>query len=242
MVQAGISRAGIQSRRTPCRGWHSAFALLLSVGIVAAWGQLAVAEAGIDEAGEKLVNKFLSDVVTMQGRFEQSLVDAEGQVVEVSGGTLEIERPGRFHWAYSDPYEQWLVADGRNVWSYDVDLEQVTVKPQEKALSNTPAMLLGGSASVLEQFRFEGSKQEDAFTWVRMRPVDDSSGFNRVELGFIDEQLTRMVFYDNLEQTTLVALYDLVVNEPIDGSRFEFVVPDGADLVGVPLAKSDTIP
>lgn len=242
MVQAVMRRAGIQLRRIAGTGWRRAFAILLALGVVAAWAPLAAAEAGIDEAGEKLVNEFLSDVITMQGRFEQSLVDAEGQVVEVSGGTLEIDRPGRFRWAYSEPYEQWLVADGRNVWSYDVDLAQVTVKPQEKALSNTPAMLLGGSASVLEQFRFEGSKLEDAMTWVRMRPVDDSSGFKRVELGFFDDQLTRMVFHDNLEQTTLVALYDLVVNEPIDDSRFEFVVPDDADLVGVPLAKSDTIP
>ncbi len=216
--------------------------MLLSVGIVATSGQLAMAEVRIDEAGETLVNNFLTDVVTMQGRFEQSLVGADGQVVEISGGTLEIERPGRFRWAYSDPYEQWLVADGQNIWSYDVDLAQVTVKPQKKALSNTPAMLLGGSAGVLEQFRFEGSMLENATTWVRMRPVDDSSGFNRLELGFLDGQLIRMVFFDNLEQTTLVALYDVVVNEPIDASRFEFIVPDDVDLVGVPLVKSDAVP
>jgi len=210
--------------------------------IAAAGGQLAWAEASVNDAGEKLVNSFLTDVVTMQGRFEQSLVDADGEVIEVSGGTLEIERPRRFRWAYSDPYEQWLVADGLNIWSYDVDLAQVTVKPQEKALSNTPAMLLGGATNALEQFHFEGSMLENKTTWVRMRPVDDSSGFNRVELGFIDGQLARMVFFDNLEQTTLVALYDVVVNEPIDASRFEFELPDDVDLVGVPLARRDAIP
>lgn len=242
MLQARMDNSGLQQRSTP--GWrgHFVVAVLLSAVIVAAPGLPVMAEVGVDEAGEKLVNDFLTDVVTMQGRFEQSLVGADGQVVEISGGTLEIERPGRFRWAYSDPYEQWLVADGRNIWSYDVDLEQVTVKPQQKALSNTPAMLLGGSTDVLEQFRFEGSMLENATTWVRMRPADDSSGFNRVELGFLDGQLTRMVFFDNLEQTTLVALYDVVVNEPIDASRFEFIVPADVDLVGVPLAKSDAIP
>ncbi|MGB5258823.1 MAG: outer-membrane lipoprotein carrier protein LolA, partial [Woeseiaceae bacterium] len=171
-----------------------------------------------------------------------SLVDAEGEVVEVSGGMLEIERPARFRWAYSEPYEQWLVADGLNVWSYDVDLAQVTVKPQAKALSNTPALLLGGANNALEQFRFAGSRVESRTTWVRMLPIDDSSGFNRVELGFVDGQLARMVFFDNLEQTTQVTLFDVVVNEPIDASRFKFVVPADADLVGVPLAKSDAIP
>lgn len=216
--------------------------LLLSLMLIAGMGQQALAQASVDAAGEKLVNDFLTDVITMQGRFEQSLIDAEGEVVEVSGGTLEIERPSRFRWSYSEPYEQWLVADGLNIWSYDVDLAQVTVKPQAKALSNTPALLLGGATDALEQFRFEGSVVESDTTWVRMRPIDDGSGFNRVELGFFDGQLSRMVFFDNLEQTTLVALYDVVVNEPIDADHFKFEVPDDADLVGVPLTASDSVP
>ena len=216
--------------------------VFLVLALFAASAHNALAQATVDEIGEKLVNDFLTDVTTMQGRFEQSLIDAEGAVVEVSGGTLEIERPTRFRWAYSDPYEQWLVADGLNIWSYDVDLAQVTVKPQAKALSNTPALLLGGAGDALEQFRFEGSVVENETTWVRMRPVDDKSGFNRVELGFLEGELSRMVFFDNLDQTTLVAFYDVVVNEPIDANHFEFVVPDDADLVGVPLAAGVDIP
>jgi len=211
--------------------------LLLMTG-----AETAHAQATIDDAGEKLVEDFVTNVITLQGRFEQSLIDAEGAVVEVSSGTLEIERPKKFRWTYFDPYEQWLVADGLNIWSYDVDLAQVTVKPQAKALSNTPALLLGGGSEALQQFRFDGSMIENGTTWVRMLPVDDASGFNRLELGFFDGQLSRMVFFDNLEQTTLVALYDVVVNEPIDALQFEFVVPDDADLVGVPLAAGDTVP
>ena len=189
----------------------------------------------MDELGEKLVNDFVEDVITFSGRFEQRLLDADGVLVEESSGRLEIERPTRFRWTYTEPYEQWLVADGLNIWSYDVDLAQVTVKPQAEALSNTPALLLGGSSEALEQFSFDGSVEEHGTTWVRMRPVDDSSGFHRLELGFVGGQLSRMVFFDNLEQTTLVALYDVVVNEPIDTMQFEFVMPEDADLVGVPL-------
>jgi outer membrane lipoprotein carrier protein len=214
----------------------------LFLALLAGTGQTALAQATVDELGEKFVNDFLTEVVTMQGRFEQSLIDAEGAVVEVSGGTLEIERPTRFRWAYSEPYEQWLVADGLNIWSYDVDLAQVTVKPQAKALRNTPAMLLGGGRDALEQFRFEGSVVEHDTTWVRLRPIDENSGFDRVELGFFDGELSRMVFFDNLGQTTLVAFHDVVVNERIDAGVFEFTVPDDADLVGVPLAAGNSVP
>lgn len=213
--------------------------VLTSLSIV---GTAAHAQARADEVGEKLVNDFITDVITLQGRFEQSLVDATGVVVERSSGTLEIERPGRFHWAYSDPYEQLLVADGLNIWSYDVDLAQVTVKPQAEALANTPALLLGGSGDALSQFRFDGSMVENGTTWVRMIPTDTASGFERMELGFSDGQLSRMVFFDNLDQRTLVALYDVTTNEPIDGGRFVFTVPDDADLVGVPVVAEESSP
>lgn len=188
------------------------------------------------DPGEGLVNDFVNDVITLEARFEQALIDAEGEVVERSTGTLEIERPGKFRWSYAEPYEQWLVADGRNVWSYDLDLMQVTVKAQADALANTPALLLGGAEDALSQFRFDGSSVEDGTTWVRMIPVDTSSGFERMELGFEAGSLTRMVFFDNLEQTTFVALYDVRTNEPIDAERFVFDVPEDADLVGTPAA------
>ncbi len=202
----------------------------------------ALAEASVDAAGEALVKDFLTKVTTLEGRFEQKLIDAEGAVVEVSNGHLEIERPGRFRWTYSDPYEQWLVADGLNIWSYDVDLAQVTVKPQAEALTNTPALLLGGAAEALQQFDIDSSAVEAGTTWVRLLPVDPDSGFDRLELGFSEGQLSRMVFFDNLEQTTLVTLYDVRVNEAIDATRFEFVVPGDADLVGVPLVAGDISP
>lgn len=200
------------------------------------------AQNATDELGEDLVNNFLTNVITMESRFEQSLIDADGVVIETSSGMLEIERPTRFRWSYTEPYEQWLIADGLNVWSYDLDLQQVTVKAQRKALANTPALLLGGSENALENFDFAGTTIEEMTTWVRLEPKEKNSGFSRVELGFIGGELRRMVFFDHLEQTTLVALYDVKINEPIDASRFEFVVPDDVDLVGVPTLVEVTEP
>lgn len=202
----------------------------------------AAAESAADELGRKLVNAFIHDVRTLDGNFEQSLIDAEGTIVDRTSGTLEIERPTRFRWSYSEPYEQWLIADGLNIWSYDLDLEQVTVKPQMEALANTPALLLGGSEDALSQFDFGGTTIETVTTWVRLEPKDQSSGFNRVELGFIGGDLRRMIFYDNLEQTTLVALNDVKINQPIDDARFTFVVPEDVDLVGTPLTVDDARP
>ena len=213
--------------------------LILAFAILAGGAQ---AQSTLNDLGEKLVNDFVTNIITLESKFEQSLIDADGTILENTSGTLEIARPTRFRWSYSEPYEQWLVADGLNIWSYDLDLEQVTVKPQAQALANTPALLLGGSENALEQFDFGGTTVEEITTWVRLEPKDKNSGFNRVELGFIDNELRRMVFFDNLEQTTLVALHDVVVNEPIDAARFEFQVPDDVDLVGTPTTAETAVP
>lgn len=195
------------------------------------------AHAGEEPEGRALVESFLENVTTISGDFRQQLVDAEGNVIEESAGSLAIQRPGRFRWSYDEPYQQLLVADGLNVWSYDVDLEQVTVKPQSEALASTPALLLGGSSDVLQDFDYVGSFEDRGTTWVQLKPKDTDSGFNRVELGFTDSALSRMLFGDNLEQTTLIALTDVTFNEAVDPQLFSFTPPAGVDVVGEPLVQ-----
>ena len=187
--------------------------------------------------GRQLIEDFVNNIRTMSGRFEQQLVDADNIVVDESSGTIEIQKPGKFRWTYLEPYEQILVADGLNVWSYDVDLEQVTVKPQAEVLASTPALLLGGTQNVLEDFDYIGSFTERDTVWVRLRPKSTENGFTRVELGFNDGRPSRMIFSDNLGQTTLIALFDLELNQDIDERRFSFSPPKDVDVVGRPLTR-----
>ncbi len=202
----------------------------------------AAAEAPVQDEGAQLVASFVNDIQTLQGRFEQSLVAGDGEVLERTSGTLQIQRPGQFRWIYTDPYEQQLVADGLNIWSYDVDLAQVTVKPQKEALANTPALLLGGSEDALEQFNNDGSYDEAGTKWVMLSPKNTDSGFLRVELGFKDKRLYRMVFFDNLEQKTLVALYDVAINVPFEPDQFVFELPADVDVVGTAAETVVTTP
>lgn len=212
------------------------FGLIFLPPLIAAGGAV---DAGAE--GQALVLNFVRNIRTLQGRFEQSLVDADQQLIEESSGTLEVRRPGQFRWVYVEPYEQVLVADGLNVWSYDVDLAQVSVKPQAQVLSNTPALILGGSPDALDQFDYIGSFTDRGTVWVRLRPKDRDNGFSKVELGFNDGELTRMLFSDNLEQTTLIALFDVMLNGDIGADRFEFVPPEDVDIVGTPATIDTTV-
>ena len=215
------------------RGANPYGALAACAVLAALWlAAPSLASAPGEDSVPPLLENYLDAVSTLSADFVQTLIDPDGELLESSRGTLSISRPGRFRWIYEQPYEQWLIADGLNLWSYDADLAQVTVKPQAEALASTPALLLGGSREVLEQFRYEETTSEGGLTWLRLVPLDPDSGFRYMELGFEGERLSRMLFLDNLEQTTVVALENPVVNEPIDAAVFVFEVPADADVVG----------
>lgn len=185
-----------------------------------------------------VLDHFVNEVGTLQADFAQSLVDADGIVIEESLGRLVIRKPGQFLWHYSEPYEQLLLADGNDLWSYDVDLEQVVIKPQDEVLVSTPALLLGGSANALADFTIIEAVTHNGTFWIRLRPMQEDAGFTAVELGFDDEQLSRMMFYDSLGQTTLIALRDVVINAPVADTVFELDIPPGVDIVGEPAAAA----
>lgn len=209
----------------------------LAAAIIAGAGLCAQAHASETPAADRataMLDHFVHEVASLQANFSQSLVDADGIVTEESLGRLVIKRPGKFLWHYSEPYEQVLLADGINLWSYDVDLEQVTVRPQAEVLASTPALLLGGSDAALADFEIVDAFEHNETFWIRLHPVRSDAGFTSLELGFDGMTISRMMFFDGLGQTTLIALHDVVVNAALDEAVFRFEIPPGVDVVGNP--------
>src|SRR5688572_1086221 len=79
---------------------------------------------------------FNQSTKTATARFEQQVVDRNGKVVERASGTFAFARPGKFRWTYEKPHKQLLVGDGAKLWIHDPDLNQVTVKRIDQAISS----------------------------------------------------------------------------------------------------------
>ena len=122
-----------------------------------------------------------------------------------------MRRPGRFRWEYTpvDAGAQLLVADGTNLWFYDRELQQATVKPAAAALTATPVMLLSGSAAQLRAaFTVVDVAQRDSLGWVQVTPRSAAAEFASAELGFRGTQLVRLVIHDRLNQTDTLSFTD----------------------------------
>ena len=113
------------------------------------------------------VDAYLATLSTLTADFVQVVQDKQGQVTERAAGTLSISRPNRFRWDYQQPYVQTIVADGKKLWLYDPDLEQVTVRSLEQGLGATPAMLLSGSGKVGDAFAAGPIEQQQGLTCER---------------------------------------------------------------------------
>lgn len=186
------------------------------------------------------LDRFLKDLRTLRVSFTQTLVDARGRTLDRASGTLVVSRPGKFRWEIqptaADGEGQLLVADGRNLWFFDRDLEQVTVRPMDAALTATPAMLLSGTADVRDAFKVESAGRRDGLDWVRVVPRRSDADFREAAIGFARGDMRRMVLKDKLGQTATVVFERARRNGQVAPSEVSFTPPRTADVIGTPRA------
>ena len=191
---------------------------------------LSTAQAGT--AKDKLL-AFYNDVKSMRATFTQTTLDSRFMVASESAGTLIMQRPGKFRWDYSSPYEQVIVADGVKLWIYDTDLEQITVKKLDDVLGNSPALLLSGSGSLEKNFKIiEMQLKVDGLDWIELFPKEEDASFTSVRLAFGKKGLSRMELVDGFGQTTRMLFTDVQNNPKIDAAIFNFKPPKGVDVIG----------
>lgn len=198
-----------------------------------------LAQAAPAETGAARVEQFLHGLQSFEANFSQRLTDKSGRILDESSGRLAIQRPNRFRWDYQAPAEQVIVADGKRIWLYDPELEQVTVRRLDDTLSATPAMLLSGDGKLQDNFKVVRSKRENNVDWVTLEPVRPDTDFKSVTLGFVGAELRHMQLADKLNQTTSLEFADMQSNKPLDPQRFTFTPPPGTDVIGGDAAKGD---
>src|ERR1700736_219207 len=210
--------------------------------LLAVLARVAVATAAF--AATTPLDSYLDDMKTLRATFLQTLADAHGKEIDRSSGTLIVARPGKFSWEIHPQAAasqgtgagsgQLMVADGRNLWFLDRDLQQVTVKPADAALSATPAMLLSGTVDVRKNFTITSAPKRDGLDWVLVEPHGSEADFRRALMGFEGKELKRMILEDKLGQTATVLFDHVERNGHVAPEEVSFTPPPGVDVIGTP--------
>ena len=201
--------------------------IILSIILVAPYTGFAAQNSAMAQ-----MQAFLSRVHSLKADFTQVVLDANLQTIKQSSGTLAIKRPNRFRWDYAAPNKEIIDADGTRVWMYDMELQQVTVKPLTGTLAASPAVLLAGSNDVQQNFTVKDLGKENGLSWVGVTPKVSDTDFASVRLGFRGNMLEVMELKDALGNLTRITFSHVQVNPPLPDSLFKFTPPPGADVIG----------
>ncbi len=188
---------------------------------------------GADDEAERRLKDALKNMDNLSADFKQTLRDEDKNIVQQSRGTLKLQRPGKFAWIYTDPFEQQIVADGTELWIYDVELDQVTVKPMDQGISNAPIMILMKEADVGEQFNIVEVGQRKFLYWIELEPQASDIEYTRIFIGLEDGSLRAMELQDQFGQSTQIVFENLRLGVVHNPATFKFVPPPGVDVYGV---------
>lgn len=177
---------------------------------------------------------FTMELTSFTADFDQTLYGADSEVIRSNSGSLLLKRPGKFIWRYEGADTQEFIADGKSIWVYDKELDQVSVNPLSDRLGGTPLVLLMGGSALDEQFEITPLGDSDGISWVELLPIDGSADFEALYIGLNEAGLAAMELRDNLGQATQIQFSNFKPDIALDDAQFNFVPPKGVDVIGEP--------
>lgn len=179
------------------------------------------------------LKSFASGLKGLDGQFTQQVYDTKGKLKETSSGRVALSAPRLFRWEYAKPYPQLIVADGKKVWVYDPDLQQVTVRGQGSEEQNSPLSALIDPAKLDQQFNVSEAGSADGLRWLTLTPKNEGdASFQSARLGFSDGGLTRMEVQDAVGQNTRISFSGWKRNPAFAAGTFKYTPAKGVDVVG----------
>lgn len=182
-------------------------------------------------AAQALVS-LLTRYQSLMANFIQAQYDANGTFVQSSSGAMAILRPGNFIWHTKQPNEQLIMTNGKTLWIYDIDLQQVTVSKLQPNKNTTAGMLMTTSAKDLQAnytvTQVNAPSRESTYQLV---PKQKNSDFQWVSLTFKEKVLLRMQIKDNTGQLTSISFKNLKTNPNLSTAQFNLEIPKNVDVI-----------
>ena len=181
------------------------------------------------------LQKHYQQTTSFSAKFQEEIAPAGGTKREREG-IVYYRKPGRMRWEFGGDDKELIVSDGKLLYNYQPDLNQVIETPLEQAFkSSAAASFLLGIGNVQRDFDASTPKSPpaDGLAHVKLAP---KNGGDTIEIG-IDPatlDLKTLLLTDALGDVTELTFSDLKDGAPLDNKLFEFVAPAGADIVKAP--------
>lgn len=233
------------SRRSLTRALRRVTLVALATVVVVSFGQIGTAEArckpvpasysagsppSLDTTLKRLQQRYDCSR-SLQANFDETL-NSPGGMARTRKGTVYFRKVGRMRWEFAAPSEGTVVSDGKTVYDYEKDLNQVVELPVDRALKSSATAFLLGLGNIRRDFKVSMPPVSagDGLIHVILTP---KGGGDTMELG-LDPKSYDIVNFKLTNQVggvTELKFSDIRINLALDDSLFSFTVPDGADIV-----------
>ncbi|MCF8180937.1 MAG: outer membrane lipoprotein carrier protein LolA [Limnohabitans sp.] len=193
--------------------------------------------------GVEQLRQFVKTVQSAQGEFAQQQMRTPKpnepqdklKLIRQTSGQFIFQRPGKFVWDTQKPYEQKLIADGKQLLIWDKDLNQLTIRSANQALAASPAAILFGESALDAQFELEDGGSKTDLQWVNLQPkVKPGQGdlpYTKIAIGMAAGLPKALELTDGFGSVVLVVFNQMQINPKIEPSRFQFKAPPGAEVL-----------
>ena len=176
---------------------------------------------------------YLDGIESLEANFLQEIIDRDGVVLETSHGYLKIKKPNMYKWVYFSPIEQEIVCNGDKIWIHDPELEQVVVRDVLDSDPNILDFIFEEPKVIKKTYSIEhileDSGVEEKFLLIHLK--EDSAIFEKAYVSFYDRTIHELKVRTGTERTLKVRLKAVRKNNEISAQEFEFVPPQGTDVV-----------
>jgi outer membrane lipoprotein carrier protein len=151
-----------------------------------------------------------------------------------SSGKLSFKRPGKMLWRYDQPKGQFVLADGKFLYFYQPDQNQVIKSPLKNAFrGDIPLSFLLGLGNLKKEFNATLKSTEENSYVLRLEPKGESGGLSDILLAIhkSNSDIQWVSIRDASGNLTTIRFSGMKKGVGISDSIFQLKIPDGADIV-----------
>ena len=187
-----------------------------------------IVNAAVTQTAAQELHQLLKPINSLSADFTQQIKGHNNRELQLLNGNLSLKKPNQLRWNVLAPMPQLVVSDGKLVWLYDPDLEQVVIQSFSDDFMANPISILLGDLDQLNRDFTVSLISDDSFS---LKPKQKNSLFVAIQLRFVDSVLSHIEYQDNFGQNTQLTLSQVKLNPQLAKNTFVFDIPQAVDII-----------
>jgi outer membrane lipoprotein carrier protein len=205
--------------------------------------RVAPAALSVDECIQGIEQQYAA-MQDFSARFEQETTISSLQRTEKAEGTVCYKKGGKMYWEYKKPAVQKIYLDGKTLWFYLPEENQVMKNDASRLPSDITADLFAGTLKIRDKFTVslvqEQSPDIKHGIAIKLSPKTPHPNLKSLTL-WLDckkRYITRSALEDEIGNRTVLQFSKFKVNRGIADTVFTFTPPAGVEIFEPPSLSS----